>query len=71
MHFDDQVHVACEYSMYVGHWHKGEHIVKLYEQMMVCPSGSVQLLPNLMDHQNSINPIMRMEFLQKCPIPCH
>ena len=42
--------------MCVGHWHKGGRIVMLYEQMMACPSDSVQLLPNLMDHQSSVNP---------------
>lgn len=34
------------YFMCVGHWHKAGHIVMLYEQMMACPSDSVQQLPN-------------------------
>ena len=50
---------GCVYFMCVGHWHKDEHTVMLYVQMMACPSDSVQLLPNLADHQNSVNPIVK------------
>ena len=54
---------GCEYFMCVGHWHKDEHTEMLYVQMMACPSDSVQLLPNLVDHQNSVNPIVKTYLL--------
>lgn len=40
----------------VCHWQRDGHTVMLYEQMMACPFGSVQLPPSSMDHQNLINP---------------
>ena len=65
------MYVACIPGcvlMCVGHWHKGGHIVMLYEQMTACPSGNVQLLPNLVDHQSLINPKVRIACLPNCQI---
>ena len=55
---------GCVYFMCVRHWHEVEHTVMLYVQKMADPSDSVQLLPHLVDHQNSVkNPIVNTYLL--------
>ena len=49
--------------MCVRHWHEVKHTVMLYMQMMACLSDSVQLLPNLVDHENSVSPIVKTYLL--------
>ena len=51
------------YFMCVHHWHEVEHTVMLYVQMTACPSDSIQLLPNLVNHKNSVNPIVNTYLL--------